>query len=266
MVHGFLVSMLTMGTLACATPAAGQTLRRAAEGYELEVLVDGAAVPTFSHDGASYLLGALGQRYTLRIYNRTERRVEAVASVDGRDVLDGRPGDVRKRGYLVPAYGFVDIDGWRLDDRSAAAFRFAPVADSYAARTGNAREVGVIGVAIFPERERPVVRRERRAPAAPSLEAESDRAASGAAPAPARKGLGTEFGEQVDSPVYQVAFTRASASRPALVLGARYDDHAGLRALGIDVDGTDDLSLRQTAQPFPVVQRSYATPPRGWRR
>jgi hypothetical protein len=52
----------------------------------------------------------------------------------------------------VPAWGSVDIDGWRLSRAEVAAFRFSSVADSYAARTGSAREVGVIGVAVFPER------------------------------------------------------------------------------------------------------------------
>jgi hypothetical protein len=53
---------------------------------------------------------------------------------------------------LVPAWGSVDIDGWRLSQWQAAAFRFSSVADSYAGRMGNARNVGVIGVAVFPER------------------------------------------------------------------------------------------------------------------
>src|SRR5204863_536872 len=83
-------------------------------------------------------------------------RIEAVVSVDGRDVIDGKPADWHgNRGYLVPAWSSVDIDGWRLSQREAAAFRFSTVSDSYAAKTGNAREVGVIGVAIFPERWSP---------------------------------------------------------------------------------------------------------------
>jgi hypothetical protein len=272
---------MVLGLVACATPASGETLRREAAGYELEVLVDGVPVPTFAHAGGTYLLGQLGDRYTLRVSNRTGRRVEAVVSVDGRDVLDGRPADVRKRGYLVPAWGTVDIDGWRLSTSKAAAFRFSTVPDSYAARTGNAREVGVIGVAVFPERVQPRpwpslpyssrAESEDRAPApaaAPSAEAP---ARSGAGKmAERRRGLGTEFGEEVDSAVHQVAFERANPTRPALVLGARYDDRAGLMALGIDVDGNgygyDDAWVRQTARPFPVVQRGYASPPPGWRR
>ena len=147
---------VTAALLSCAAPiekAYAQPLRDSLGAYEVQVLVDGTEAPRFFHAGESYVLGQMGQRYTLRVWNRSHRRVEAVVSVDGRDVIDGRPGDFRnKRGYLVPAGGFVDIDGWRVSDRQAAAFRFTTVSDSYAGRMGSARNVGVIGVAVFPER------------------------------------------------------------------------------------------------------------------
>jgi hypothetical protein len=148
-----------LAALSCAAPArqaVAQPLRAHVGGYELQVLAGGFPAPTFEHAGETYVLGQVGERYTLRVINRTGRRIEAVVSVDGRDVVDGRPGDFRnKRGYLVPAWGHVDIDGWRLSARQAAAFRFTSVADSYAARMGSARNVGVIGVAVFPERVYP---------------------------------------------------------------------------------------------------------------
>jgi hypothetical protein len=84
-----------------------------------------------------------------------------------------------------------------------------------------------------------------------------------------RPGLGTEFGEEMGSPVHEVQFVRANPSRPSVVLGMRYDDRQGLMALGIDVDRggwEDDTYLRQTARPFPAVSRGYSTPPAGWQR
>jgi hypothetical protein len=287
-----------------------------AAGYELEVLVDGVAAPTFFATGGTYVLGQQGQRYTLRVANHTGRRIEAVVSVDGRDVVDGRPADWRgKRGYLVPAWGQVEIDGWRLTHAEVAAFRFSSVADSYAARTGSARDVGVIGAAIFPERYVPRPRPlevpysyRRYAPSSPypgeESEAPSDayeggglgrsRGADKAAEAPApsasagapsarssaeappssRPGLGTEFGEAHGSSVREVAFVRANAATPAVVLGARYNDREGLVALGIDVEPDAcgggwacdrDLELRETASPFPVTERRFAAPPPCWR-
>jgi len=150
-------SILLVADSCAASPfPGGRPLRDRAAGYEMTVLVDGVPARTFMHDGESYVMGQLGAHYTLRVSNHTGRRIEAVVSVDGRDAIDGRPADWRsKRGYLVPAWGSIDIEGWRISHAQAAAFRFSSVPDSYAARTGNARDVGVIGVAVFPERYLP---------------------------------------------------------------------------------------------------------------
>ncbi|HYG70080.1 MAG TPA: hypothetical protein VD838_20565, partial [Anaeromyxobacteraceae bacterium] len=78
-------------------------------------------------------------------------------------------------------------------------------------------------------------------------------------------GLGTEFGEEHASPVVEVPFERARPD-PDAVVTLRYDDRAGLLALGIDVDGgrrDREASLRATANPF--RGSGYAEPPPGWR-
>jgi hypothetical protein len=117
-------------------------------------LVDdsGTPLPTFSAGGRSYVMGNDGGRYSIRIENRTGARFEAVATVDGLDVIDGQPGSFEKRGYLVAPWATVEIDGFRRSDDAVAAFRFGRVRDSYAAKKGNDRNVGVIGVAVFEER------------------------------------------------------------------------------------------------------------------
>jgi len=83
-----------------------------------------------------------------------------------------------------------------------------------------------------------------------------------------RPGLGTEFGEAVSSQIHEVEFVRANQSEPAALLGLRYNDRAGLIAMGINVDGpwccSDDSHLRRTADPFPVSH--FARPPSGWQQ
>jgi hypothetical protein len=100
------------------------------------------------------LAGETGQRYSIRIENRTNQRFELVASVDGLDVVDGKLASLNKRGYIVGPHGRVVIDGYRRSMSEVAAFRFGSVRDSYAAQTGEQgdRNVGVIGVALFSER------------------------------------------------------------------------------------------------------------------
>lgn len=275
--------------LSCASPASadppGRPLQRPAQHgpYSVELTDElGNVLPTWSLRGRTYVLGTLGERYVVRVRNRSAQRAEVVVSVDGRDVVDGRPASWTKRGYLVDAGGEVAIDGYRLDDASVAAFRFSSVPRSYAALTGDARDVGVVGVAVFPERApvrvtpaplaapRPEHGRQE-APAEKSGSAPQPgeaRASTAPAPSAERRGLGTEFGEEHASPVRTVSFERASA-RPAAVLTLRYDDRDGLLALGIAVDGRwaarDDAWLRETADPF-RGNRTFAEPPPGWRR
>jgi hypothetical protein len=117
------LAVALVGLVACAAPsrnAESRALRTSASGYEAQILVDGVPAPTFWHDGESYVLGHTGQRYVIRILNHSGRRIEAVVTVDGRDVVDGKNGDFQhKRGYMVPAWGQVDIDGWRLSESQA---------------------------------------------------------------------------------------------------------------------------------------------------
>lgn len=100
----------------------------------------------------TYVVGQQGERYSIVLTNHTSRRYEAVATVDGLDVINGRPGGLSNRGYLLMPSATLEIDGFRQSDDSVAAFRFAKVKDSYAAQTAGARNVGVIGVAFFAER------------------------------------------------------------------------------------------------------------------
>jgi len=262
--------------------------------FSLDLVDDtGRVLPTFEHRGRTFVLGVPGQRYLLRIRNGSGRRVEVVASVDGRDVVDGRPAAWEKRGYLVEPFGETTIDGYRLSGEAVAAFRFGSVRDSYAARMGDARDVGVIGAAIFPERvpaRRPPLpyatspwpEEERagrdeagiEAGPAPSAQGGASGEAAGASRAPeararadrGRPGLGTEFAERHDSRVEEVPFERAS-SHPGAVLTLRYDDRQGLLAAGVDLDRwarsrREEAWRRERADPF--RSSGYAEPPPGW--
>jgi hypothetical protein len=160
---------------------------------------------------------------------------------------------------------------------------------------GDARDVGVIGVAVFAEAPRwappprpypPRALRDEAGPGAgvePAPSPERAPAPAGGAPAESRAnaapqrglskeaprpGLGTEFGEERESAVARVSFERASRS-PEAVLTLRYDDRAGLLALGIDVERSgwarrDEAWRRERADPF-RRDASYAAPPPGWR-
>jgi len=115
---------------------------------------EGGVIQTFWHDGSLYVAGQNGARYNLRLKNNTGERVEAVVTVDGRDVVSGQLGNYKsQRGYVIEPYGSVAIEGFRQSLQQVAAFRFTDIGNSYSARRGSPQHVGVIGVAVFKEHQ-----------------------------------------------------------------------------------------------------------------
>ena len=153
------LGLLLIGALLVPATVCAHPYGSSADGGGYSVRVEnewGRQLPTFYKNGQTYVLGGLGERYTLRVRNHSGTRVEAVVTVDGRDVISGNVGDFTdERGYLVDAYGEVEIEGFRRNFDEVAAFRFSNPSSSYSARMGTPENVGVIGVAIFPERPRP---------------------------------------------------------------------------------------------------------------
>ena len=254
----------------------------------------GSSLPAFWQHGQRFVLGEPGERYVIRIDNPTAERVEAVISVDGRDAISGRVGDYRtQRGYIIPPYGSVTVDGFRRSLDEIATFRFADPEDSYSARLGTPENVGVIGVAFFKERRRPLPppvardeaqrRRssgaradaERPAPSAPRADAAAEKRSTPAssavrrapsasarerdsAPSGSVNNLGTEYGETRSSHVNEVTFERRG-SRPSALVTLRYDDVQGLAARGIDVRPYRRVVQLREPQAFPNSR--FAEPP-----
>jgi len=277
-----LISILTIPQVACASfrPSV-------AGGYEIQLEdPSGNRLNTYRHSGTAYVLGHYGNRYNIRVFNRTNQRIEAVVTVDGRDSISGDVGDfVRQRGYVIDPYDSVLVEGFRRSMSQVAAFRFTTPGDSYAGRRGTAHNVGVVGVAIFKERyrrphygyhqPRPPVgfpRRDSyggsRLGSAPQAEAPSAADSMGTRRSraakrsyrrhrrPQQNRLGTRYGENQYSNAVEVAFRRASKRRPNQILSVYYDDQAGLAARGIHV------GHGYVQEPSPFPNRRFAPPPR----
>lgn len=123
---------------------------------ELEVRVHGRPVREYQHEGRLFIEGRKGSEFTMRVRNRCAERILAVISVDGLSVMDGEEASFGSSGYVIEPYEFMDVPGWRLDDSAVARFLFEKARGSYAARTGKALNVGVIGMAVFREAYRPI--------------------------------------------------------------------------------------------------------------
>ncbi len=112
----------------------------------------GQPLRVWRHDGRLFVAGRPGGRYSLRVSNHTDGRVLVVMSVDGINILSGETANYDQRGYVFGPHESYDVSGWRKSDTEVAAFNFARLAQSYAARTGRPADVGVIGMVVFNER------------------------------------------------------------------------------------------------------------------
>ncbi len=232
---------------------------------------DGQLLSAYPKDGRRWVVGTPGQEYGIRVCNTTGNRVLAVMSVDGVNVVSGETASPAQSGYVLSAHECADINGWRKNNASTAAFYFTELPDAYAARTGRPENVGVIGVAFFRERPQRIAwkdtpgesRREsrhracratgcgraraRRLRVAPanSAAARSEMAAAAPAPAPMAK-IGTGHGRREWSPVETTRFERESVT-PNETVAINYDRRENLVAMGI----LPPPSLARSPNPFP---------------
>ncbi len=236
-------------------------------GVEVWVTSSGGRLPIYPHEGALYLLGQVGQPYQICIGNRLTTPVEAVASVDGRDVVSGRLADYRRdRGYVLLSGEQVCVEGFRRSLDEVAAFRFTPREASYAAEMGDDTNVGVIGIALFDPAQAapPAVIASGGQETAMEAPAAAARAEARVADEGEDSAIGTEYGEAVSSTAEVVEFVRLDPERPREIISFYYNDRAGLEAMGIDIGEGEPAPMKEPRpDPFPAAGASndFAPPP-----
>lgn len=211
---------------------------------------NGQWLPEYTHRGRIYVPGVPGNRYGVRLSNNSGERVLVVLSVDGVNAVSGKTAHPAQAGYVLAPWQSTEINGWRKSLDDVAQFYFTDLPDSYAARTGRPDNVGVIGIAVFRERQHyipypqpvgpPIARDDaqgNRSEAKPSARAaaparESSAAADSIYSQESRPRLGTGHGAREWAPVGQTDFVRASRS-PVQVTQLRYDDLDALAAMGV---------------------------------
>lgn len=145
-----LSAVLVLAALSCIAPA------HAGDLVDLRVIDrdTGAPLQSYARDGKTYVAGMPGHRYSVQIRNLVGERVLAVLSVDGVNAVTGQTASPDQSGYVLDPYQSTEVMGWRKNMSEIAQFNFTALSDSYAARTGRAENVGVIGIAVF--REKPL--------------------------------------------------------------------------------------------------------------
>lgn len=248
--RSYLTRFLALGLLAATLPACAERL------VDVKI-VDrdgGDTLIAYPHHGRRYVAGVPGQRYAVRLVNRTGGRVLAVLSVDGVNAVTGETASPDQAGYVLAPYESAEIAGWRKSGEEIAQFYFTRLPDSYAARTDRPENVGVIGVAAFREMPAPPPMPETfldgaqpGAAARGPAPAQAPRAAMKAEPIQGER-LGTGHGAREYAPVEHTSFERATRL-PGQVIAIRYDSPANLAAMGILPPPSADYPVEP--RPFP---------------
>jgi hypothetical protein len=249
----------------------------AENGFSVDLLVDGRPVAEYAARGRRYVEALENAEYELRVHNPTGSRVAVALAVDGLNSIDARhtsAWDAHK--WVIEPYGTIHVRGWQMSGESARRFYFTTERDSYAAKLGQAANVGIITAVFFRER-RPVtimpvtpserrppkeqdrIRDERSAPTAGSS-GETPRSESGrdaakrsaqSYPPPDDESAATGIGRSVRNDVQWIKMDLDS--RPAGEITIRYEYRAALVRLGIiprDYPRPNVLDRRERAQGF----------------
>lgn len=257
-------------------PAESSTEPVVAEnGFTVEVLVDGRRLTEYAARGRRYVEALEGAEYEVRVHNPTGARVAVALSVDGLNSIDARhtsAWDAHK--WVIEPYGTISVRGWQMSGESARRFYFTTERDSYAAKLGQASNLGLITAVFFRERQ-PVtitrvtppykeedrIRDQQSAPA-PKTPGESPARSEGSSdaakarnvpayPPPDDESAATGIGRSVRNDVQWIRMDLDA--RPAGEIVIRYEYRAALVRLGIiprDYPRPDVLDRRERAKGF----------------
>ena len=241
-------------------------------GFSVEVLINGVPATEYAARGRHYIEALENAEYELRIRNPTASRVAVALAVDGLNTIDARhtsAWDAHK--WVIEPYGTIHVRGWQMSSENARRFYFTTERDSYAAKLGQAANLGLISAVFFRERRPNIVvpvtpgpdKQERRAPSAdtPSAGTQSSRGEStrDAArpkslpgyPPPDDESAATGIGRSVSNSVQWIKMDLES--RPAGEVTIRYEYRASLVRLGIiprPYPRPDVLDRREGAKGF----------------
>jgi len=247
----------------------------AENGFTVEVLVDGRRLTEYAARGRRYVEALESAEYEVRVHNPTGARVAVALSVDGLNSIDARhtsAWDAHK--WVIEPYGTISVRGWQMSGESARRFYFTTERDSYAAKLGQASNLGLITAVFFRERQ-PVtitrvtppykeedrIRDQQSAPA-PKTSGESPARSEGSSdaakarnvpayPPPDDESAATGIGRSVRNDVQWIRMDLDA--RPAGEIVIRYEYRPALVRLGIiprDYPRPDVLDRRERAKGF----------------
>jgi hypothetical protein len=220
---------------------------------DVEIVVDGAPLRRYPHDGRWYIEALKGREYAIRLRNPYPVRVAVALSVDGLNTIDARETSAAgARKWVLGPYETVTISGWQTSRTEARRFEFTTEERSYGRALGKTANLGLVSAVFFRER----VSREsteytagRAAPAPPSPRGEEPQTAAAGSrdqkreQAAENEYAATGMGRRTDHTVTQVRLDLEDA--PAQTVDIRYEFRPQLVRLGILPPPPADPLLRR---------------------
>jgi len=172
--------------------------------------------PGCSQEGKYFYMEAVkGQRYSIEVTNRSDRRIGVVIAVDGRNIIDGKKSDLKRkeRMYIVGPYESNTFEGWRTGMDRTNRFYFTEQSDSYAENVfSDGSAMGTIALAVYRGKLPEIVpysggtSRMKDAPAGAAPRASSESLPADRSEQKKSEQAGTGFGETTYSLAYRVHF------------------------------------------------------------
>jgi len=197
--------------------------------------------PRVQQDGRFFYVEAMkGDRYSIRVTNKSGSRIGVVIAVDGRNIISGKKSDLKRdeRMYIIGPYENNTFEGWRTGMDRTNRFYFTEASDSYAEKVfADASAMGTIAVAVYREKVPEVIPYSERqsqmrdAPAAAAPQSRSESGAAGRLEKKKGEEAGTGFGETTYSPARRVHFDPEQGPAEKIVL--KYEWRSELCRKGI---------------------------------
>lgn len=229
--------------------------------FSVDILVNGAPLREYSARGATYIEAVADAEYSIRLHNRSGRRVAVALAVDGLNSIDARTSTAaRASKWVLDPHQSITIEGWQTSQKEARRFFFTTEDSSYGAWLGKTTNLGVIEAVVFRERALPNELADSEA------DRSRDRSEASGAPSPAPTQAGrqqeaaakrlpdelaaTGIGRRLDNPVRRVHLDLEPV--PTASVRIRYEYRPQLVALGVlPAPGlVDPLERREQARGF----------------
>ncbi|MBU0945393.1 MAG: hypothetical protein KJ804_05090 [Proteobacteria bacterium] len=197
----------------------------------------------------SYVIARDAERYSIRVTNRSGRRVGVVLAVDGRNIISGEKSYLQSHEpmYILGPHQTQEVAGWRSGRNQINRFYFTGMSDSYAAAWGDHTAMGVVAAAVFREHQPQTYGNEKRYKKSGKSQA-------------MREAPGTGYGEHEWSPGREVHFVAQKRAFEKKFI--KYEWRSTLCRMGIVQCGPD----RDQNRFWPQGRRNhgYAPPPPSW--